>query len=307
MTKEFYSNGKLLLTGEYVVLDGALSLAVPTIYGQNLTVTDTTNSIITWKSLDVDNNTWFNANFSCNDLQILNTEEKDEVWMNTAKTLQSILKEAHLLNSDFLKNTKGLAVETKLDFPRDWGLGSSSTLINNIATWANVDAFKLLENTMGGSGYDIACAQNNTPIFYQKINKIPTTTTINFNPLFVDNLYFIHLNKKQNSREAIAAYKKCSFNKDELVKNITEISKNIANTSSLSSFEALITKHEELLSTALKTKTVKDLLFKDFTGAIKSLGAWGGDFILATGNKTTPNYFKQKGYNTIFRYTDLIK
>lgn len=306
MTKEFYSNGKLLLTGEYVVLDGALSLAVPTIYGQNLTVTDTTNSIITWKSLDVDNNTWFNANFSCNDLQILNTEEKDEVWMNTAKTLQSILKEAHLLNSDFLKNTKGLAVETKLDFPRDWGLGSSSTLINNIATWASVDAFQLLENTMGGSGYDIACAQNHTPIFYQKINNIPTVRVTEFNPLFADDLYFIHLNKKQNSRDAIAAYKECSFNKEELVKNITEITKKIASATLLSSFEALISKHEELLSSALKTTTVKELLFADYRGAIKSLGAWGGDFILVTGNKETPTYFKQKGYNTIFKYTELI-
>lgn len=307
MTKEFYSNGKLLLTGEYVVLDGALSLAVPTIYGQNLTVTDTTNSIITWKSLDVDNNTWFNANFSCNDLQILNTEEKDEVWMNTAKTLQSILKEAHLLNSDFLKNTKGLAVETKLDFPRDWGLGSSSTLINNIATWASVDAFQLLENTMGGSGYDIACAQNHTPIFYQKINNIPTVRVTEFNPLFADDLYFIHLNKKQNSRDAIAAYKECSFNKEELVKNITEITKKIASATLLSSFEALISNHEELLSSALKTTTVKELLFADYKGAIKSLGAWGGDFILATGNEETHTYFKQKGYNTVFKYTDLIK
>lgn len=307
MTKEFYSNGKLLLTGEYVVLDGALSLAVPTIYGQNLTVTDTTNNAIAWKSLDVNNNTWFNANFSCNDLQILNTEKKDEVWLNTAKTLQSILKEAQLLNSGFLKNTKGLAVATKLNFPRDWGLGSSSTLINNIASWANVDAFQLLENTMGGSGYDIACAQNNTPIFYQKINNISTVKVTEFNPLFIDDLYFIHLNKKQNSRDAIAAYKKCTFNKEELTGEITKITKQLASTTTLTTFKLLIAKHEELLSKALKTTTVKELLFADYKGAIKSLGAWGGDFILATGNKDTPSYFKQKGYNTIFKYKDLIK
>lgn len=36
--KLFYSNGKLLLSGEYAVLDGALSLAVPTKYGQLLSV-----------------------------------------------------------------------------------------------------------------------------------------------------------------------------------------------------------------------------------------------------------------------------
>ena len=28
-----------------------------------------------------------------------------------------------------------------------------------------------------------------------------------------------------------------------------------------------------------------DELFSDFNGSIKSLGAWGGDFILATGNQ----------------------
>ena len=36
MKKTFYSNGKLLITGEYVVLDGAKALALPTKYGQNL-------------------------------------------------------------------------------------------------------------------------------------------------------------------------------------------------------------------------------------------------------------------------------
>jgi len=30
----FYSNGKLLITGEYLVLDGAKALALPTKYGQ---------------------------------------------------------------------------------------------------------------------------------------------------------------------------------------------------------------------------------------------------------------------------------
>lgn len=308
MTKEFYSNGKLLLTGEYVVLDGALSLAVPTIYGQNLVVTNTEENHISWKSLDVSNMIWFSANFSSSDLTILNTDKKDEIWSNTAKTLQSILKEAQILNPNFLKDSKGLAVKTKLDFPRDWGLGSSSTLINNIASWAGVNAFDLLENTMGGSGYDIACAQNNTPIFYQKIINKPTTTSLNFNPSFIEHIYFIHLNKKQNSRDAISKYKECTFNKEELIKNINQITKEISSTTSLAIFNTLITKHEVLLSKALKTPTVKELLFANYDGAIKSLGAWGGgDFILATGDEDTLTYFKQKGYNTIFKYTDLIK
>lgn len=34
----FKSNGKLLLTGEYLVLDGAVALALPTKMGQIMTV-----------------------------------------------------------------------------------------------------------------------------------------------------------------------------------------------------------------------------------------------------------------------------
>ena len=42
--KTFYSNGKLLITGEYLVLDGARSLAIPTKFGQFLIVEEIENS-----------------------------------------------------------------------------------------------------------------------------------------------------------------------------------------------------------------------------------------------------------------------
>ena len=54
MKKEFYSNGKLLVTGEYVVLDGALALAIPTKFGQTMKVAPTTGNVIHWKSYDAD-------------------------------------------------------------------------------------------------------------------------------------------------------------------------------------------------------------------------------------------------------------
>ena len=43
---KFYSNGKLLITGEYFVLNGALSLALPTVYGQHLEINDNDSNII---------------------------------------------------------------------------------------------------------------------------------------------------------------------------------------------------------------------------------------------------------------------
>lgn len=307
MSKEFYSNGKLLLTGEYAVLDGALGLAVPTKYGQYLTVAKTSSNIMAWKSYDAKNALWFEASFEGEFLGLLNQNKQSDIWLKTAKTLQSILKVAKKLNPHFLNESQGYTIDTKLSFPRNWGLGSSSTLINNIAQWAKVDAFALLKNTMGGSGYDIACAQNNTPIFYQKQEDKPSIETVVFKPVFAPNLFFVHLNQKQNSRDAIAAYRNCLFDKDKLMETITDLTQKIAISRSLTDFEQLITTHEEILSEVLQTPTVKDRLFSDYEGSIKSLGAWGGDFILATGATEATAYFKGKGYPTVLSYADMIK
>jgi hypothetical protein len=47
----------------------------------------------------------------------------------------------------------------------------------------------------------------------------------------------------------------------------------------------------------------------DFKGVLKSLGAWGGDFLMAATDipfEGVSAYFKAKGMNTIFNYQDLI-
>ena len=136
---QFYSNGKLLLTGEYLVLDGALALAIPTKLGQSLSVQPASEKGLFWKSLDMHGNCWFQEEFSLRKECTLSTPS------DISKTLQKILREAQKLNPDFLTSQGALQVTTRLDFPRDWGLGSSSTLINNIAQWAEVDAFQLLK------------------------------------------------------------------------------------------------------------------------------------------------------------------
>ena len=59
-TKTFYSHGKLLLSGEYVVLDGALSLAIPTKYGQSLILESIEESKFLWKSFDENKNVLVN-------------------------------------------------------------------------------------------------------------------------------------------------------------------------------------------------------------------------------------------------------
>ncbi len=300
MSEKFYSNGKLLLTGEYAILDGAKSLALPTKFGQSLKVLPSNGNLLHWKSFNEKNEPWFEALIA-----IPSFELKQSSNQEVAEKLVQVLTAARNLNPDFLSSALGFDIETKLDFPSNWGLGSSSTLINNIAQWAQVDAHQLLWNSFGGSGYDISCAQYDNPIVYQLDAGKPAIQEINFNPLFKDRLFFVHLNKKQDSRQAIANYRKQLFNKSALISNITSITEKILSTEYLEAFESLLIEHESLLSKVLAVEPVKQR-FPDYFGVIKSLGAWGGDFVLATGNEKTPDYFKDKGFNTILSYKQMV-
>jgi len=302
MQKDFYSNGKLLITGEYAVLDGTKALAIPTKYGQGLTVKENNSGYILWKSFDFDENIWFETKLSIPDLKVISTSNKE-----ISNTLQNILSEAQALNDAFLSDETGLAVLTNLSFPKHWGLGTSSTLINNIADWAIVDAYDLLERTFGGSGYDLACAKHNKPIVYQlNSDKASKVIEVDFRPSFIENLYFIYLNKKQDSREAIQNYRNQVFDKGILINKISEITKKVIIAQTISEFEALLREHESILSEVLHVKTVQEKLFSDYQGAVKSLGGWGGDFILATGNEKTPEYFKSKGFEVIIPYQEMV-
>ena len=305
----FYSNGKLLLTGEYLVLDGAKSLAIPTKFGQNLIVEKIKEPQIIWGSFTNTGECWFEAVFDLKKLRLVNctfNSDKEGSGEVIAETLLDILKEAKSLNSNFLASENGFVVKTNLTFPRNWGLGTSSTLINSVASWAKVDAFKLLWNSFKGSGYDIACAQNDTPVFYQIKDKNPVVEQVEFNPSFKENLFFVHLNQKQDSKEGIAKFRESNINFDEEIKRISEISDQFLKAISLQEFEDLIIEHEQIISSIIKLQPVKEKLFPDYFGAIKSLGAWGGDFVLVTGNSETPAYFKNKGFETILTYNQMV-
>ncbi|MFT0714414.1 GYDIA family GHMP kinase [Flagellimonas lutimaris] len=301
MEKEFYSNGKLLLSGEYAILDGALGLAIPTSYGQSLHVTPTTSGFLEWASLDENDEVWFTVKLDISNLEVISTSNEA-----IAKVLVTLLLEANTQNPLLLTDSDGFQIETRLTFPKSWGLGTSSTLINNLAQWARVDAYQLLWNAFGGSGYDIACAQHNSPITYQLQNGEPKVQEINFDPIFKDSLYFVHLNQKQSSKEAITNYREQQFDKPQLIKNISSITQKMIDASTLSGFESLMEEHEALLSNILNIAPVKQQLFPDYFGMIKSLGAWGGDFVLATGDNKTIPYFKSKGYPTIIPYSKMV-
>ena len=300
----YNSNGKLLLTGEYVVLDGAMALALPTKLGQSLTVETIEDTHILWKSIDGNGKIWFEDCFEINNEAISRSARNNS---SVSGRLAQILKVANTLNPNFISGSKGYKVTTKLSFPKDWGLGTSSTLINNIAQWANINPYKLLELTFGGSGYDIACAKHNTPITYQITNSKPKAQEVNFNPSFKDYLYFVYLNKKQDSQEGIAHYKNSQPVSKTIIDDISQITQSMIHCKAFNDFKYLMQQHESKIANITQQIPVKERLFNDFSGSVKSLGAWGGDFILVASKDNPKAYFESKGYTTILNYANLIK
>ena len=303
MKQTFYSNGKLLLTGEYLVLDGANALALPTKFGQSLQILPQEKPSISWKSYDADGSIWFEDELEFE--TIINHKETSESTVKN--TLLNILHHAYLLQPDWLNKKRGYQIATTLTFPKKWGLGTSSTLINNIAQWLQIDAYQLLANSFGGSGYDIACAQNDTPILYRLDNEKPIATTITFEPKFANNLYFVYLNQKQSSKAAIAAYyNNKNQNLKENITTINQLTQAVVTANDVKAFAKVLQLHENEMSIILELSTIQEALFPDFDGVIKSLGAWGGDFVLAVSNDNPTEYFIKKGYSTVIPYHEMI-
>lgn len=308
----FYSNGKLLLSGEYVVLDGATALSLPTKFGQSLTVAPGAKNGISWKSKDEKGVTWFEEDFRFEGDEFsfgLEKPSSDSTQDHTATAnkLGEILLAAHQMNPTVLSEKSGFQVVTRLDFKRDWGLGSSSTLVNNIAQWFGIDAFALVQRTFGGSGYDIASAQHRRPVTFTLTPTGRTILSTDFNPSFKAELFFVHLNKKQNSRNSITHYRQQPREQlSETIEKVSSITAQMVQCQTLMEFELLLHIHETLISGVLNTPRMKTQLFQDFPRTIKSLGGWGGDFILATGGAGERDYFREKGYSTIVEYSDMI-
>jgi len=300
----YYSNGKLLLTGEYLVIYGAKALALPVRYGQTINISENkSNDKLLWIASE-NGEEWFRAVFSSKTLSI---EEYSDIEIVTF--LHKVLTEARLLNPDFINSNTGTVVETDLNFNRKWGLGSSSTLITNIALWAHIDPYCLFRKDSNGSGYDIACALSQSTIVYQLINNHPVIENIIFNPSFRDNIYFVYLGKKQNSALSIEYQnnkKQFFINKIEEISQLTD---GFINASSIEQVFPIINEHEKLISSILNIPTIQDQLFIGFNGIIKSLGAWGGDFVMAItcmDKDTVEKYFISKGYFVIITFNDMV-
>jgi mevalonate kinase len=296
----FKSSGKFLITAEYLILNGAKGLAIPLNKGQQIIAKKNNSPLINWTSRVFDK-IWFEAAFNASDLSILKSSDPD-----VSASLQNIFKEVRKMNPTFLSD--GVDASIVADFNLAWGLGSSSTLINCIADWANIDAYLLLENTFGGSGYDLACASANGPITYQLSKSGRLVEPAHFSPSFHENIFFVYLGKKMNSRTGMSYFKSKAVYGNHEIEEITEITNQLITCNTRIDFEKLLNRHENIISGILQMPTVKDSQFIDYPYTIKSMGAWGGDFMLVTGDhlEQVKAYFQQKGLDTVIPYREIV-
>ena len=329
MSLMYHSNGKFLLTGEYLVLKGALALATPLKLGQSLTVETVCTPFLHWDAYKPDG-PWFSVALNPENLEIIDSDDQPK-----AEKLRQILRAVKQLNPKAFEGNN-LKFTTRLDFDPNWGLGSSSTLIANLARWADVNPYELLKLTFGGSGYDIAGATAEGPIYYQlsmsksafrqaqqptldlpaKVPEpvegpTPMVEPIDFNPPFAEHLFFIYQGQKQSSSKEIKAFlaqaNPIDLHKD--IESVSEISCAVPKCESLDEFAMLMQCHERIISRCIEQEPVQKR-FPDFEGVLKSLGAWGGDFILAATEWTenqVREYFKGKGLEVVFGYNDLVR
>ena len=326
MIQKYYSYGKFLLTGEYLVLKGALALATPLKLGQSMMVETRHGTSLQWDAYKPDG-PWFSVKLNPKTLEIIDCDNRAK-----AEKLVQILKSVKSLNPNAL--TDGLRFETRLDFNPNWGLGSSSTLISNLARWADVNPYELLKLTFGGSGYDIACATAEQPIYYQLGNvgaalrrvqgpqeyvpaKVPElvegpTSLVEptaFHPPFAEQLFFVYLGQKQTSSKEVKAFleKTNPIDLQKDIEAVSEISRALPQCQTLDEFCMLLQCHERIIARCIGQQPVQKR-FPDFEGTLKSLGAWGGDFILAAtewNENQVREYFNKYGLEVVFGYDAL--
>lgn len=305
-TRVFRSNGKLMISGEYLVLAGAAALAMPVRYGQTLSVTESPapGPTVLWRSLE-NGVEWFRADFMGATLSCSGASDP-----HICSVLRKILLEAKKMNPAFLRDPACFEVRTELEFDRGWGLGSSSTLVSNIAWWAGVDPYPLLFNTLGGSGYDIACARSHTPLMYhyQGREAAPRIHPVDFQPPFSENLYFVYTGRKQSSAGSLQGFFAGTVKKED-VERISALSFEMLQCNSLQKFMELLEEHEQLTGRVIGQRPVQGQRFLDFNGIVKSLGAWGGDFLLAASaleRKDVVAYFRRMGTELVIPFNEMI-
>jgi mevalonate kinase len=303
-TGEYCSKGKFLISGEYFVLHGAKGLAVPLRFSQRMIVTEIHDpGVLLWETI-VLGQPWLSARYHMDDISVLETTDAVK-----AGFIRNLLTKAAELQPALHRISTGYSVRNIIDFDMNWGLGSSSSLVSNISYWLDIDPFELYKKAFQGSGYDVYCARAEKPIIYWLSDGNPVIREVDFKPSFSGHLFFVYSGRKQDSQESVRDFRELSLNNKHVIDKISSLTDSLISAESLEEFSGLLRQHEKIVSDATGMPVVKESYFPDFDGEIKSLGAWGGDFILAATPmkyEETRDYFAGKGLAVVFRWEEIV-
>ena len=262
-------------------------------------------TVLHWQASDP-NGIWFETELSFSDRQVALSPSSDPVSLQLCLLLNTCIQ----LNPKFLSQTGIYTVDTHLEFHRSWGWGSSSSLLSNVAAWADLDPMEVNRIVHPvSSGYDVAAARSEHPFIYRVGTNDILIEPVTLTYPFKDHLAFIFSGKKQLSAESISEFRHRPHPDKDIILKISHLTQSIATTSDLQQFIGLLEEHEEETAKLTRFSPIQSTHFTDFPGIVKSLGAWGGDFFLAASPlpiQDIKDYFHDKGLITIFSWNEII-
>jgi len=287
----FSARGKIMLTGEYLVLEGARTLARPTLRRQFLHVgTQGIPGQLQWVSLDYQGKSWFEYTFRPSEPDFKLKLSQDPV----AAKLWSLLDfNASLSGLDVVQ--PGYKVTTRLEWPRDWGLGSSSSLVVLLSRWFGSDPFVVQQDILGGSGYDIACGLSDEAIIYTLKEGQPKYQPVNTNPTFERHAAFAWLGSKADTDLAIRHFKQLVSAEDitDSIPRVDLITDTVLVSTDAQEMVEALGEHEAIIGSLIQREPIRHKHFKTFPGMVKSCGAWGGDFVLFLGREPSEAFMQK--------------
>lgn len=288
-----------MLSGEYAVLQKVPAIALPTKMGQHLHATPSSHGL-QWQSFDP-NGLWFQGKW----------DQKGNLLESTDSEVANRLSLLFRGISEFNPGFKIFEwdVTTKLDFPRSFGLGSSSSLIALVAEWSNISAMDLFFKYWKGSGYDVAVAIEKSSISYQLLeNSLAKWHKIKILPAEPHKWQFVYSCQKQSTYaeiDRISGKKMAEIDK----KLLLEIHEGLLHSQQSVDWLSQLERHEQIIAKFIGRPTIMSSIFADAPKGFfaKSLGAWGGDFFLVyVGNQQAREYLKSHNYTELFSWNEFI-
>lgn len=300
MAKEYQrkANGKFMITGEYVVLRGAEALAVPLRLGQQALLVPNGGAAIYWESF-APGGKWFETALHAETLEVLAGADAEK-----SARLVRILGEIRRQVPGFLR--EGWWVRTDLDFDPAFGMGSSSTLLALLCDAAGADAFPVLKNTFGGSGYDLACAFAGTPVRYTLRGDTALAVETSLRPEVTAHILFVYSGNKMVSSGEVRKFSTLPV-PDSVIRDFSDLTQAAVKAADHRTFAETMQAHERRMGELLGQPPLGGR-FAGFEGTLKSMGAWGGDFFMAVADDVPAAraYFESKGFGPVYAYSEIV-